>query len=49
MPDRRLLLPVLRRLRSKKRPRERLPRRDVKKPRGEPQPREEPLQRGEEL
>ena len=49
LPDRRPLPPVLKRLRSKRRPRERLPRRDVKKPRGGPQPREKPLQRGDAL
>lgn len=48
MPGRRPLLPVLKSLRRKRRPKERLPRRDVKRPRNVPQQRERPLPRGEE-
>jgi hypothetical protein len=48
LPSKRLLLPVLKSLRSRRSSRERLPRRDVKRPRSGLQPRERLLQRGEE-
>ena len=49
LPSRRPLLPVPQSLSKRRKPRGRLPRRGVKRPRNGPKPRERPLLRGDAL